>query len=136
MSYEIRFGSTSSLFAILYEQYVVRLRFLTLDVFNECFFYVQAFANTQNTSVRGAENPREIQQHILQSEKVEVRSAVHGNGVVGLNYFSDVKVRAVDYYRMLDTFCPVRRSKFPTGGCFPEVRSCPHITNAVCSLLH
>ena len=100
--------------------------FLHRIVFSdECVFHVSGIANTQNTRIWGTKNPREVQQHERNGEKLTLWCAIHSQGVLDPYYFDNETVRKEDYCELLDSYVRAEAENFPDNALFQQ-NDAPH----------
>lgn len=85
---------------------------------DEAHFHLSGFVNKQNFRYWAQENPTELHQRPLHSNKVTVWCAMSSYGVIGPYFFEDenglpITVTSVRYVAMLETFVVKQLQRFP-----------------------
>lgn len=94
-----------------------------IDVHNlwmsdEAHFHLSGYTNKQNSRYWALENPQELHQHPLHSQKVTVWCAVSSMGIIGPYFFEDhnenaLTVNAARYTDMINQFLTQQLNMFP-----------------------
>jgi transposase len=85
---------------------------------DEAHFHISGYVNKQNCRYWGPENPRQLHERPLHSQKVTVWCAVSTRGVIGPYFFEDERGNATTvtsqrYVDMLNTFVAEQLQNFP-----------------------
>lgn len=107
---------------------------------DEAHFHMCGYVNKQNSRYWSQENPKEIHQTPLHSQKVTVWCAVSAQGIVGPYFFEDeneenTTVNSVRYVNMLETFFQQELRRFPENMWFQQDGATCHTARASMNVL-
>lgn len=88
--------------------------------FDEDVFHASGFVSTQKTRNWGTKNPREIQQHESQRQKLVFQSAVHANDLLARYWFNSTAATRMHYYQMMNSYVLLEVLKFPKNSPFQQ----------------